>query len=462
MKLLRLGLLVMGGWAVAPAAWANPLETSDESFPQSEPIPAEQTSIERSPATTVKDWMAQIEAAQVQITGVRLEEAETGLQVILETAAGTLATPATTVAGNVLMADIPNAVLALPEGEAFEAVNPVVGIERVRVISVPGDQVRVTVSGADAPPVAEVQLTETGLVFAVTPGTGEVAESEDEEVEITVTATRREEPLNDIPRSVTVITREQIEAQTTLNRRNLEDILARSIPGASAPSGRTLGTFNLRGQEVSILIDGIPQDTNSNNTFSAPLAGLDPSSIERIEVIRGPNAIYGGQAIGGVVNIITRKPNEDKITATTELGFKTALTDLTDAQGFTIGQQVSGTTGKFDYTAGLTFDSIGQAYDAEGDRIGDGFNFDNTHNFNGLLNLGFNPSERERLQLRFNYFQSSRDTDFIQDVSTDSIPGIQKARLTRRPEGTQIIGAISQLPLVKTGPRGCEKRQNLV
>ena len=183
MKPLRLGLLVIGGWAMTFSS----LEASAETSPQFEQISvAEQTSVERSPATTVDDWMAQIEAARVQITGVRLNQTETGLQVVLETAEGTLAAPTKTVAGNVLTADIPNAVLSLPEGEAFEAANPAVGIEQVRVISVPGDQVRVTVSGTDAPPVAEVQSTAQGLAFAVTPGTADVAGTEDEELELTV------------------------------------------------------------------------------------------------------------------------------------------------------------------------------------------------------------------------------------------------------------------------------------
>lgn len=87
MKSLRLGLLVIGGWAIAPITWANPSEASAETGPSAvqskEMSIAAQTDAKRTPATTVNDWMAQIEASLVQITGVRLEETETGLQVIL-------------------------------------------------------------------------------------------------------------------------------------------------------------------------------------------------------------------------------------------------------------------------------------------------------------------------------------------------------------------------------------------
>lgn len=67
------------------------------------------------PATTVVEWIAQMEATLVQITGVRVEETEAGLQIVLETATGELIAPATTVTGNALIAEIPNAVLALSD-----------------------------------------------------------------------------------------------------------------------------------------------------------------------------------------------------------------------------------------------------------------------------------------------------------------------------------------------------------
>lgn len=315
MKPLRLGLLVIGGWAIAPAAWANPLETSL----QSELTPAEQSSAERSPATTVKDWMAQIEAARVQVTGVRLEETETGLQVVLETAAGTLAAPTTTVAGNVLTADIPNAVLSLPEGEAFEVANPVVGIEQVSVTSLPGDQVRVTVSGIDTPPTAEVQSTEQGLVFAVTPGTTGVANTEDAEVEITVTAerpqedytvpdattaTRTDTPLRDIPQSIQVVPREVLEDQQVIR---LDDAL-RNVSGVSQNSADPRGQrFQVRGfDSANVLRDGF------NLTFGGSFGNSgfqELANIERVEVLKGPAAIlYGTSQPGGIINLVTKKP----------------------------------------------------------------------------------------------------------------------------------------------------------
>jgi len=113
------------------------------------------------PATTVTDWVAQMEAALVQITGVRIETTETGLQVVLETAEGELSAPATQTLGNALIVDISNAVLALPEGEEFQQSNPTAEIALVSVTGLPGNRVRVAITGVDAPPTSTVNSWET-------------------------------------------------------------------------------------------------------------------------------------------------------------------------------------------------------------------------------------------------------------------------------------------------------------
>lgn len=73
---------------------------------------------------------------------------ETGVEVILETAEGQLASPVTSVVGNALIADIPNAMLALPEGEEFQAASPAEGIALVAVTS-RADGIRVAITGTE-------------------------------------------------------------------------------------------------------------------------------------------------------------------------------------------------------------------------------------------------------------------------------------------------------------------------
>jgi iron complex outermembrane recepter protein len=255
-----------------------------------------------------------------------------------------------------------------------------------------------------------------------------------------VTATRTEEDVLNIPRSITVITREQIEQQAQLTT-NLADLLGKTVPGFGSPTNRT-NTFgqSLRGRNISVLIDGVPQNANLQS-IPAQLTTIDPSTIERIEVVRGPNAIYGGQATGGVVNIITRRPSGEKLTSTTNIGLDTSLTRSAESFGYNLSHQISGTEGKFDYTVGFSLVTTGGFFDAEGDRIPNFAGDDDSIKINTLAKVGVELSPEQRLQFSFNHFNQRQNTNFISDEAVDDIPGIQKARAIRIPEGTTVIGA---------------------
>ncbi|NJK30559.1 MAG: TonB-dependent receptor [Acaryochloris sp. SU_5_25] len=264
------------------------------------------------PATTVKDWMAQIEASLVHITGVRVAATETGLQVLLDTEKGSLAKPVTRVEGNTLIAEIANATLTEP----FSQANPAVGIEQVRVTSLSGDRVQVEIVGTDGPPVAEVSSRETGLVLAVTPKTAEA--TEEDEVEITVTAEREEEgynpsnsstatktdtPIRDIPQSIQVVPRQVLEdrgVQTELEAletvSGLVDIGSDVSPlGANVAIRGFSGTTRLR--------NGLRTEGVASYTFT-PIG-----TIEQIEVLKGPaSVLFGALDPGGVINYMTRQP----------------------------------------------------------------------------------------------------------------------------------------------------------
>lgn len=136
--------------------------------------------------------------------------------------------------------------------------------------------------------------------------------------EITVTATKTEKQVEDAPASVTVITRDEMA------RRNIEtvdDALA-ELPGIFVKRSKGLmdSTTAVRsrgfnGDEYTlVLVDGQPQ--NDAYTGGVEWAALPTDNIERIEVIRGAaSALYGGNAMGGVINIITRSPEKLELKA---------------------------------------------------------------------------------------------------------------------------------------------------
>ncbi|WP_275575555.1 TonB-dependent receptor plug domain-containing protein, partial [Stenotrophomonas maltophilia] len=76
------------------------------------------------------------------------------------------------------------------------------------------------------------------------------------------------------------------------------------IPGLDIGSqGRTNNGQNLRGRSVLVMIDGV--SLNSSRGISRQFDSIDPFNIERIEVMSGASAVYGGGATGGIINIVT-------------------------------------------------------------------------------------------------------------------------------------------------------------
>jgi vitamin B12 transporter len=125
--------------------------------------------------------------------------------------------------------------------------------------------------------------------------------------EVVVTATRSPEPLSRLAVPVNVITRADIE---TAQAGDITDLLV-SQPGVEiAHSGGPAqpASLFLRGTDsnhTAVLVDGVR--INPGTIGGASLQAILPESIERIEVVRGPRStLYGSDAIGGVINILTR------------------------------------------------------------------------------------------------------------------------------------------------------------
>ena len=125
---------------------------------------------------------------------------------------------------------------------------------------------------------------------------------------IVVTATRTAAPADRTLASVTVITREDIERQQATSIAGL----LRGQAGVSVinngGAGKVTSVF-IRGAESDhtlVLIDGVKVGSATTGTF--PFQNIPPEQIERIEIVRGPrSSLYGSEAIGGVIQIFTRK-----------------------------------------------------------------------------------------------------------------------------------------------------------
>ncbi len=125
---------------------------------------------------------------------------------------------------------------------------------------------------------------------------------------VVVSATKIETPADEVGTSVTVVTGEEIE---TRHYPTVEDAL-RHVPGIEVRRSGSYGkssAISIRGanpSQVQVLIDGVR--VKSPTLGQMDFAEVSPDLIERIEVIRGSQStLYGADAIGGVIHIITRK-----------------------------------------------------------------------------------------------------------------------------------------------------------
>lgn len=134
---------------------------------------------------------------------------------------------------------------------------------------------------------------------------------------ITVTAGRTEQDLMRVPMSVSVVDDKAVDERyiTTNTAEKLRDVPGASFsPNKSGPGNNSM--VSLRGQTASrvlYLIDGINQNSVFKDDINKGVLTVDPTDIERIEVVRGPaSSLYGSQAIGGVINIITKKGGDGR------------------------------------------------------------------------------------------------------------------------------------------------------
>ena len=179
--------------------------------------------------------------------------------------------------------------------------------------------------------------------------------------EVVVSATRTRQDLGSVASSVSVLSPQDLEAQSAVSG-DLGDMLAQTVPGL-APSNGSLSNFGqtLRGRSPFVMIDGVPQNTPLRDGARS-LRTTSPETIEQIEVVRGASALYGYGATGGAINIITKEPTSS-VEATTEVGLRGSSADVSESFTGRLHQSVSGRTNGIGFVASGSYESWGQFYD---------------------------------------------------------------------------------------------------
>jgi len=216
---------------------------------------------------------------------------------------------------------------------------------------------------------------------------------------IIVTATRTAQTADAALASVTVLTREEIESSgsNTVMELLQNHSVGIDVSRNGGPGGAT--SLYLRGSEsdhVLVLVDGIRVASVTSGGFN--WNSLPPEQIERIEIVRGPNStLYGSEAIGGVIQIFTRKGKATHASVTVG-SFRTAKT--------TVGS--GGSVGNSRFHLNLSHeqaDSFSSKSSSSSEEDADGYTLSS-------ITAGFTAPLGSRSELGLNLFHSAGQNDY--------------------------------------------------
>jgi vitamin B12 transporter len=222
--------------------------------------------------------------------------------------------------------------------------------------------------------------------------------------EVVVTANRLETPPENVGSSQTVITREQLERLQKVTifeaLQNVPGLDVSRSGGAGSPASIFIRGAN-SGQTL-VLIDGVEVNDPSSTTRTFNFADLTTDNVERVEIVRGPQStLYGSDAIGGVINIITRTgEGPPSLSLSLEGGSFNSWS----------GRLWSGGGGeKVNYSLGMSrqsTDGISAAAESQGNTEKDGY-----ENNTVSARVGFTPTDNFGVNVIARYVDSSTDLD---------------------------------------------------
>ncbi|WP_027078593.1 TonB-dependent receptor plug domain-containing protein [Maribacter antarcticus] len=218
--------------------------------------------------------------------------------------------------------------------------------------------------------------------------------------EVIVTATRTVRQLSSVPLPVTLISKKQIDRTgvTRLNEILNEQTGIVMTPDATIGGGEGVQIQGIASDYVLILIDGVPVVGRSSGNLD--LSRFAVGNIKQIEVVKGPSSsLFGSEALGGVINIITEKPSSENITG--QFGHRAATFNNQNSN-----VSVSQRRDKFGYSFfadRLSTDGYDLADGDNGQTVNPFFNY----TFNGRL--FFDATEKLKIFASGRYFSQEFD-----------------------------------------------------
>lgn len=265
--------------------------------------------------------------------------------------------------------------------------------------------------------------------------------------QVTVSATRSAQDVSQVPSTVSVQTREQLDKQ------NVNDIkqLVRYEPGVSVGGvGQRSGLngYNIRGIDGERILTQIDGVSIPDSFFYGPYAQtqrnyVDPEIIKRVEILRGPaSVLYGSNAIGGAVSYFTLDP-EDIIKPGKDVGARLKTGYSSADESWLTSATVAGRQGDFDGLLHLS-QRNGHETDSYGEHGGTGLNRseanpEDVRTTNVLAKLGWNYADDARFGFTYEHYKDDRDQNILSAVGGPFIPGRGASNMYRMRQGNDTI-----------------------
>lgn len=232
--------------------------------------------------------------------------------------------------------------------------------------------------------------------------------------EVVITANRIKEKKTDAVANVTIIDQKKLQ-QFIKIAPDMSHLIGMIEPAMSLSTNTTNNRYqNLRGRSILVLIDGIPQSTPLRAT-DRDIRSIDPAAVERIEIVKGATSIYGNGAIGGIMNIVTKKSPKNVIFGGQTTIGASARDSFKENRGFgyRFNQQFYGNYKGFSYLVDGGMNQTGSAIDGTGEYISPRYGLGDVRTYNGLVKLGYQIDDDNKVEAMYNFYQSLQNTPLV-------------------------------------------------
>jgi outer membrane receptor protein involved in Fe transport len=254
--------------------------------------------------------------------------------------------------------------------------------------------------------------------------------------EVTVTATRTQKDTFEIPKAVSVVDRKKIEEKAPNNVTELlTELPGVDMNGVGANQSRPI-IRGYRGQRILLMEDGMRMNSSRRQQdFGEIPALVDISEVDRVEVVRGPaSVLYGSDAIGGVINIITRVPeyDPDKSSIHGSIGYRYSSADKQNKGA----ANINGNVGKLGFMISGNLRNA-KDYNAPAGTFGNiSLTEDVTVNDTGVkdggvnLLLTYNLSKQGQISFKYEYYHAENaGFGFVEPALYDPDPAAARIQI---------------------------------